>query len=473
MMLVFVIVFGTLTWRQQSNFGTFGFDMGIYDQGIWLATHFHHPFMTVRGINFYGHHFDPIVFLFAPAYWLGAGPHFLYAFQTVALAVGAIPLWLLVRDKTSDPWIALVPAASYLLFPALEWIDWWHFHPDALIISPLMFAWLFYTRKKWKPFCVAVVLALMCKEDAAVAIFVMGIVMVVKGEKKWGVRTIVAGLFWFLMCTKLIIPLANGGKGPFYNDFFPGLGNSLPEILFNAVRHPSRIITPALMKDRKRYYWQLLAPVGGLPLLAPLILFICGPQAIINVVSDHPTHDIKFHYSAILVAAIFLATATVFARLVNRGQGWKVAVVALLVTTSVMANHEWSPSPLGRQYHSGIWAVAQPRHKAVNEALKLIKPGDKVAATYYIVPHLTHRDFIYEFPNPFHPANWGFDDADPPDPNSADTMVLDITLNGFAEPVYQALIRPGGPFRVVFSEDNIVVARRVHKESGPYPGTNG
>src|SRR5881396_1580895 len=35
-MLVYGGVFGVLTWRQQSNFGEYGFDLGIYDQSIWL-----------------------------------------------------------------------------------------------------------------------------------------------------------------------------------------------------------------------------------------------------------------------------------------------------------------------------------------------------------------------------------------------------------------------------------------------------
>ncbi|MBA2608773.1 MAG: hypothetical protein H0U92_07545, partial [Actinobacteria bacterium] len=53
MVLTYVVVFGTLTWRQQSNFGTFGFDMGIYDQGIWLLSQFKAPFVTVRGLNYF------------------------------------------------------------------------------------------------------------------------------------------------------------------------------------------------------------------------------------------------------------------------------------------------------------------------------------------------------------------------------------------------------------------------------------
>ncbi len=94
---LYVGVFGVLTWRQQSNFGTFGFDMGIYDQGLWLLSRFETPFVTIRGLNYFGHHVNLITVLFVPFYWLGAGPHFLYIVETLAMAAGAIPIWLLAR----------------------------------------------------------------------------------------------------------------------------------------------------------------------------------------------------------------------------------------------------------------------------------------------------------------------------------------------------------------------------------------
>ena len=68
MMAAYVLVFGTLTWRQQSNFGTFGFDMGIYDQAIWLLSRLKEPFVTVRGLNYFGHHVNPVTVLFVPFY---------------------------------------------------------------------------------------------------------------------------------------------------------------------------------------------------------------------------------------------------------------------------------------------------------------------------------------------------------------------------------------------------------------------
>ena len=463
MLLVYVVVFGTLTWRQQSNFGTFGFDMGIYDQGIWLLSRFHTPFVTVRGLNYFGHHVNPITVLFVPAYWLGAGPHFLYVVETIAMAAGAIPLWLLTRDRT-DPWTALVPAGVFLLYPSLEWINWWHFHPDALIITPLLFAWWLASRKKWKWFAVAIVAALLAKEDASLAVFLMGAVLWIRGERKIGIRTAIAGAGWFLICTRVVIPFANHGGGAFYEEFFPGFGNSLPEIVFNLVRHPSKVYRVAFLSDRMTYYRQLLLPVGLLPIGAPLLLFMAAPQTLINVVSGHVyTHQIRYHYSSVLIAVIFIATVDVFCRFVQRGDGWRVVLVALLSVSAIVSNREFSPSPISRQFHSGVWAQPSPRHAAVNAALRLVKPSDGVTATYYLVPHLTHRVHIYEFPNPFKPANWGVHDTDhPADLNTSNLLVLDTLLLGGDKPIYDALIQ-AGTFRVVFDRDGIVVARRAER----------
>jgi uncharacterized membrane protein len=460
MISIYVVVFGTLTWRQQSNFATFGFDMGIYDQGLWLVSRFQRPFVTVRGLNYFGHHVNLITLLFVPAYWLGAGPHFLYIVETIVMAAGAIPVWLLTRDKT-DPWTALVPAFAFLLYPSLEWINWWHFHPDALIITPLLFAWWCASRKKWRWFIVSIVVALLAKEDAALAVFIMGIVLIVRGERKWGVRTLFAGLAWFLIATQAIIPIANGGKEAFYEELFPGYGHSMKEILWTMVRHPSRTYRWMFLADRLKYYRQLFYPVGLLAVGSPLVLLIAGPQMLVNIVSIHqPTHDIKYHYSSVLIAVIFMGTIDVFAWIVKRGNVWRWLVIVYLVVTSVAANKEWSPSPLGNHYKSAWVQRPAPQHAAVNHALKLIRPRDKVTATYYIVPHITHRQYAYEFPNPFRVANWGINGEDPPDPKTADTLILDTNVNGTDQKLYETLVGPFGPFKIVFEEGSIIVARR-------------
>src|SRR4029453_9114074 len=116
----YIAVFGRLTWAQHEDFGTFGYDMGLYDQGIWLLSRFKDPFVTIRGLHFFEHHVNLISLAFVPAYWLGAGPHFLYLVETIWMALGAVPLYLLARDRLESgwvgggaaPWLPLSPAAG-------------------------------------------------------------------------------------------------------------------------------------------------------------------------------------------------------------------------------------------------------------------------------------------------------------------------------------------------------------------------
>ena len=462
MIAAYVAVFGTLTWQQQSNFGTFGFDMGIYDQGIWLMSRFKDPFITVRGLEWFGHHVIGVTFLFVPFYWLGAGPHFLYLVETVWLAVGAVPIWLLARDRLENPWAGLALAAAYLLYPSLEWINWWHFHPDALSITPLLFAYWLATRRRWGWFAVAVGLALSCKEDAALAVVMLGLLVAWKVQRRPGLITAAVAGAWFLLATRVIIPGVNG-VGTFYESYFAGFGNGSGEIAYNIVRHPGRVVEAATERERLTYYRQLLVPVALLPLGSLPVLLIAGPQLLINVISAFGyTHDIRYHYSSLVIVGVMLATVESAARY-GQTQGGRRFLVGLVAATALATNVAWSPSPISVKYHSGIWARPSPRHQAMRAALDLVPRRAAVTAIYYLVPHLTHRQVIYEWPNPFvrPAANWGVEGENPGDPAKVDYVVVDTDLLGEHKDLYDRLTAPGGEFTKIFERDRVVVAKRV------------
>ena len=95
---LFALVYGALAVRSHRNFGTWGFDTGIYDQAFWLVSR-GRSFMTMRGMTVWGHHVNLIAFAFAPFYWLGAGPELLVGVQAAVLALGAVPVHLIARDR--------------------------------------------------------------------------------------------------------------------------------------------------------------------------------------------------------------------------------------------------------------------------------------------------------------------------------------------------------------------------------------
>ena len=87
-------------------------------------------------------HFDPILLLLAPAYLIAPNAETLLIIQSVWLASGAIPLFLLASRVIRSSWVALVIAGAYLLHPALHGINMYEFHSLALVV-PLLF-WVVY-----------------------------------------------------------------------------------------------------------------------------------------------------------------------------------------------------------------------------------------------------------------------------------------------------------------------------------------
>ena len=464
MLALYITVFGTLTWRHHANYGTFGFDHGIFDQEIWLASRFKDPFLTTRGLNMWANHVNPIIYLLVPFYWLGAGAGFLYLVQTVAFASGAVPLWLIARDKFANDWLALAIPTAWLLYPSLQWMTWWHFHPESFAVPALLFAWYFSEKARWIPYAICVVLVVAVKEDAALAGIALGIIVAIRKDRRVGLLTAGLSLLWLVICLKVIIPQAVGGSNPFYASQFSALGDSTNEIVFNGIRHPSRVWELAVEESRRAYYGQMLLPVGLIALLAPHVLAVAAPTLLVNIVNAQGyTHSYKYQYSAIVSVGVFLAVVYAIAQF--RRPGMRRFLAGGLCACAFATSLLWGPSPMNpRAFNSGIWArKSSPHLQAVERAVKRVPANAGVSASYTIVPHLTHRTVIYEWPNPWVRAYYGIDGQEPKKwtPAAVDYLVLDEGLNASMRPLLDQLIAPGGEFRLISKGEGVIFAKRV------------
>jgi uncharacterized membrane protein len=468
----YVAVLSWLTLRQHARFATYGFDLGIHDQGIWLLSAFRRPFVTVRGLPYLGHHLNLVSLLFVPAYRLGwGGPHLLYAVQTVFLGLGAVPVWLLGRDALGEKgWAALVPAAAYLLHPTLSWMNWWHFHPETLAIAPLLLAWWLAApgRERWGWYSACVLFVLSTKEDLALAVAALGVVLLVvhrpgaSGVRRWwapGVATLVAGLGWYVLATQVVMPAFNGGRQPFYiAELFPQWGDSAGSVVLAMLTNPLLVWRTLVADDRLAYYGRLLAPTGFVGLLGLPVLLVAGPQVAANALSGlSTTYDARYHYSVVPMAAIAAATVAGLGWLHRRHRWALGAGLAAVVAGSLLTHHAWALTPAGDQYRTGVWAGPDVRDQTYARAIAHVPDDAGVAASFFLVPHLTHRARVYEWPNPWVTGNWGFRNQDPDDPIGVDYLVLDLTLD--QEPVLLASLREQ-QFETVFLEDGVLVARR-------------
>jgi len=473
---VYAVVFGHLTWRQHSNWGSLGFDTGIYDQGMWLLSQGRDPFITMRGMDYWGHHVAVIGYLFAPVYWLGGGVHAVSLVHTIWVAAGAVPLWLLARHRLDGhPWVAMAVPAAYLLHPAVHWVTWWLYHPDSMAITPLLFAWWLARTGRWRWFALACGVALACKEDVGLAVAMLGLALGLMGlssplsgaarkQRTAGLLTALAGTTWFLLCTKVVIPLRNDHAPPFYESYFPALGSSLGEILRNLVFHPSRAVGLLSRHRVPGYALKMLGPVGFvLPFLGPLGLVVAGPQLGVNLlvqVQDGAT--IKSQYASLPIVGLFLGVAEGMA-LLRRRPALARAAAGWLVGCALVGSHLWGLSPLGRDYRSGVWSDTPLDNVAqLDRALATVPPQGRVAASWNIVTHFTHRPTIYEFPNPWLSSNYGPTGNEVGDPTTVDWVVVERSALGPKDrELLGRLVSPGGGFLVVQDEAGVTVARRV------------
>ncbi len=490
--IAFGVVFSRLAAMNQRNFGTWAYDMGIYDQAFWLVSRGGHTFMSVRGMDVWGHHVNLIAFAFAPLYWLGGGATLLYVVQAWWLAAGGIPTYLIARDRLGSPWWGLLLAVVYLMYAPVQWISWAMFHPEALIITPFLFAWWFATcstwPRRWVWYWAMVLLVLSMREDVALALIVLGVVLAVRLRhdlrrvRRHAAATVVVGAVWYLVATRVVLPHFNDGKEPFYITYFYGeYGSSIPEIVGTMVRRPGMVLDDATRPDRLAFYRHLLHPLGWMPLVNPLALLMAVPQMVASVIGLSPyARMIRYQYTSVMIAPLVIATVDGVRALVRAREGWlapvgraaRVVLPFWLVIASVSTNMDLSPSPLGREENHGVWSRPHPRHESLREALTYVPDDAAVSASFQLVPHLSHRRHVYDWPNPFVPAVWGNDDCDRlPDPRIITHVILDkLHIGENNEYLFEEMFAPprprlgdagDPPFEVLYEDDAVIVGRRV------------
>ena len=466
MVLVWAVTFVALGALRHARFTTFAFDLGIYDQGIWLLSRFE-GFVTVRGMQLFGHHANVILLAFVPFYRLGAGPEFLLLVQVLAQAAGAVAVFLLARDRLGDRWLALLPAAALLLNPTYQYLAWEYFHPEVLGAVALLFACWAAHAGRWRWYTAAAVGAVLCKEEVALAVAGLGILVWLRGNRRIGGLTVLGALGWFLLATRLLIPLALGGSPPFYESFFPEFGRTGGQVLWGVLTRPHVVFRLATEPDRLSYYPMLLVPFALLPLAEPgKLLLLGGPALAVNALTSAGfARDYRYHYSALVLVGLTVAAVDAIAT-IGRTASARRILAGSLAAVALASSVAWGASPIASDYRSGIWPF-DTSATGQRAAVRFPAPDAVVSATYSFVPHLTHRKRIYQFPEPWFAVTWGIGGKGLPDPAEVEWLIVDRRqlTNDRERRQFDVLVRR--EFRVMLSRGDIVVA---HRARPPAPG---
>lgn len=380
------VLFSLTSSLKHALFLSSAWDMGIFDQAVYLISQGQAPISSYMGFHVLADHAAFILYPLALLYKIHVDIHWLFVTQAIALASGVIPTWKLAQHAglsvSQSKWVIL----TYLLYPVLFSGNQFHFHPEVFAVPGLLWAiWAAQTRKIWL-FCAAIVVILSCKEVLSLTVLAMGIwLWRFENRRKYGLIAIVMGLAWFVIATQLIIPSFGGASAEIGRHLYRygPLGNSFSQLAVNAVTKPWLVLRFLITRSNVMYLFRMSLPVAWAltpQTIAPMLSAV--PCIFLNLLSVSPAQkSLIYQYSLPVLPFVIMTVIAAF----KGNYGWvtkKRVVLGCLISGFVLFS--------AVRTFDGYFRVID-NWQAKREAIALVPPKASVLSGMDIAPHLSQR----------------------------------------------------------------------------------
>jgi len=395
-----------LSVRNHELYQTFGWDLGFFDQLMWQASRGNFNFVsTIGNINLLGDHFQPVLYLLAPLYWIWDDVRILLIVQALLVAGAAIPLYLLAKQKLHSEFISIAVSISYLIFSGTQFTITNEFHQSAFI--PLLLSLGLYWLETDKMFRGLFFLTslLLVKEETGLLLIALGIMYSIrfwKGpalRRKVGPLLILAGTIGFFLLVRIVIP-AVSSQGRYIHYGYGSLGETPIEIVKSVISDPLKGIKTLIEpKIKLEQVGASIISFGGLPLLSPVSLIPVFQNYAVRFLDDRNIHRWldNNHYSVPLGPLLVYGTIMTISSLSckagsrpARREAFYLIIVSILTAAILKL-------PIFSLFKSQLYFTPQ-WVKDINSVVKLVPENASIATNNSVFPHLSHRDKIYLLP---------------------------------------------------------------------------
>jgi len=404
-------------------FQSTAFDLGIFDQAIYLISQNQTPFSSLMEMHILGDHAAVIYYPLALLYKIYPDVHWLLLVQAVALSLGAWPSWSLARlgglNQVQSRAIALI----YLLYPVVFNINLFYFHPEVIALPAILAAILAARLNKLVWFCTAILVVLSCKAVLSITVAAIGLwLFFCEKKQRFGAIALLLGVAWFVIASQKIIPYFSGSEVAGVGRY-SYLGKSVIEIIINLLLKPQLIIGRILSIDTIKYLFILILPVIWLLLPFPrprnlkylTALIPAIPTLIINILSELSfQRSLVYQYSVPIIPFLIIA---IIAKESNRKNA-QLKTDTQMLSPSQTGNLSFVKIPipqlwLGIQLPKQmiIWSLIiflffgqykdfflylnrLDTWQATREAVAQVKPQSSILTDNRLAPHFAHRPIV-------------------------------------------------------------------------------
>lgn len=231
---------------------------------------------------------------------------------------------------------------------------------------------------------------------------------------------------WLFISVFVIMPYYEQG-GSWYLNFFSAAG---PAFLGSESSEASSLLMELLDVNNVTFILQLLIPLAGIAVLAPLELALVAPMMLELIVYTGPPFGMigtiyTWHVIAV-IPGVFIA-AVYGLKKVTRvlGDRGLVLGMSIVLMCSILCNVLYGVLPFSLRYSFADHKVSE-HDKIGHDIIKQIPPDVSVSTTSQMSAHLAHRNNIYIIPQPWGKGGWrgpldGF-------PEKVDYVVADTSL---------------------------------------------
>ncbi len=395
----YFVLYSTLSILRHRTYHSFGPDLGLFDQIFWNSTQGRWWESTMsQGLaqphSYFGDHFSPIYWLLLPFYYVFAHPETLLTIQTLFLSLGAVPIYLLAREKLPAGFLRLVWVVAYFLFLPVAYVNLYDFHETALSVVPLGFAIYFLERGKVRWFLISLLFAFLIKEEMAlIGIGFGAYVLLGKHKLALGLGVLAASLATFVALVSVVIPAFSIQHSyPYFASRYGDLGNTPGEIVRTAFSHPLTVARTLLQAKKLSFLIGIFGPVLGLTAVSGFAAILVLPTLGYLLLSNYaPQFSFTNQYAAPLIPLVLGTSVLGLAALPASARR---AVAAAVLLSSLSFSFLYGDLPWSRRFDPGMFR-AEPRYTTFVSELQRIPSTARVSSQNNLTPHLSHRRYIY------------------------------------------------------------------------------
>lgn len=462
---IYTVVLSFYSIAHYAMFYADTYDLGQYDQTLWLISRGFYAYSTGMGLHILGNHGAFILYPLAALYWIASDVRFLLIVQTIIIALGVVPIYLIAKAH-DRPLVGLIVAIAYLLHPATINMNLFDFHPDTLAATALLFAIWAAERRRWWIVGIACLIILGAKENFALTVAFFGFWLICRRLWRPGVVLLLVGTAWFFFATRVMLPAFNGQQEALHLSRFSQFGNSMQQIAAFFLLHPQVILADLLQPAKLYYLAALLLPFAFLPLLSPRYLILALPALMLNMLSNYDAQQtLIFHYNALIIAVAAVACINAILWLVRRVSHAYVVIGGVVAMLLIGSLYTIETTYMALFEYKAQVERSDLRYLLYRDVAAAIPMDANISAQSKIQPHLTHRTQAFMFPNPFQWAVF-YNPDDIPFVPRVDYIIYDTRradnfyVSARSKLELLAALQSRGLFRKVIDLDGVVLLQR-------------